>query len=317
MTTFTSRDFDNRQFYNNSNFQEFLTVIAKKPRGAVLEFSIKSHLLLGDGAAVPFVESPYVGGPFAATPKIIVMHFTYGGTASSSAHWFRSPDNPGSSAHIIVERDGSVIQCVPFNVVAWHAGKSKLQVGDSLLEGLNQYSIGIEMANWGYLQRTPAGWQSYTQQKIADPVLAAHPYGNPDGSTGPIGWESYPEVQVRAATAIARALVSAYAINMIVGHEDISRGRKWDPGPAFDLKRLRGAVFGGRAEMGSSSFRVTAKEGLNLRDGPSISAKVIKVLPFEARVDVLKRADNWSEVSVLNDTSAPALSGWVNSAYLS
>lgn len=140
-----------------------------------MEYSVRSHLLQLDGTPVPVVASPYVGGAFGSTPKIIVMHFTYGGSAASSAQWFKSADNPGSSAHVIVERDGSVIQCVPFNTVAWHAGRSTYKA----LTALNHHSLGIELANWGYLQKTPDGWQSYTQKKIADPVLAVHPYGNP------------------------------------------------------------------------------------------------------------------------------------------
>ena len=99
-------------------------------------FAIKNSVLERDGAAVEQMPSPYKGGAFAKPPKIVVMHFTGGGSARSSAEWFRSPQNPGSSAHVVIDRDGSVVQCVPFNRVAWHAGKSQWHG----LIGLNQYA---------------------------------------------------------------------------------------------------------------------------------------------------------------------------------
>ncbi len=116
------------------------------------------------------------------------MHYTSGGTALSSANWFRSPANPGSSAHLVIDRDGSVIQCVDLTRIAWHAGASAWKKRSNL----NRFAIGIELANWGALQRKGQGWASYTGVRIADPVLARHRNGNPDGSSGLIGWEGFP-----------------------------------------------------------------------------------------------------------------------------
>lgn len=203
-------------------------------------YSIAGGRLLADGRAVEMIPSPYVSGRFAAAPTILVMHFTYGASASSSAEWFRSSENKGSSAHVVIERDGATLQCVPFDVVAWHAGTSSWKGKTAL----NRSAVGIEMANWGYLERKGAGWASYTGVPIADPVIAVHRNGNPDGSRSPIGWEPYPEAQFAAAVAIARALVAAYGITEIVGHDDIAPDRKWDPGPAFDMERFRREVFG-------------------------------------------------------------------------
>lgn len=204
------------------------------------KYSIDGGRLLADGRAVEMIPSPYVSGRFAAPPPILVMHFTYGASARSSAEWFRAAENKGSSAHVVIERDGATLQCVPFDVVAWHAGGSSWKGKTNL----NRTSIGIEMANWGYLKRKGDGWASYTGAPIADPVIAVHRNGNPDGSRSPIGWEPYPEAQFAAAVAIARALVAAYGITEIVGHDDIAPDRKWDPGPAFDMARFRAAVFG-------------------------------------------------------------------------
>ncbi|MDC3359992.1 1,6-anhydro-N-acetylmuramyl-L-alanine amidase AmpD, partial [Gammaproteobacteria bacterium] len=45
------------------------------------------------------------------------------------------------SAHILIKRSGEVIQFVPFNMRAWHAGESSFKNKDNC----NDYSIGIEL----------------------------------------------------------------------------------------------------------------------------------------------------------------------------
>ena len=45
------------------------------------------------------------------------------------------------SSHLLIKRDGEIIQFVPFNLRAWHAGVSKH--GDRV--NCNDYSIGIEL----------------------------------------------------------------------------------------------------------------------------------------------------------------------------
>lgn len=273
---------------------------------------IADHRLTADGKPVLFIKSPSTGGTLPRDTAILVMHFTYGGTARSSAEWFRDPKNPGSSAHVVVDRDGSFVQCVPFDTVAWHAGKSRWKG----IIGLNNHALGIELANWGYLQRSVGGWQSYTGTKIAEPVMALHRNGNPHGETTPIGWEPYPDVQFRAAAALARTLIRVYALTEIVGHDDIAPGRKWDPGPAFDMARFRALVFGDRGQDGDTRLKVSALEGLNLRSGPGLDFEIRQVLPAGAIVEPLERQGNWTSVSVINDQGEPSRSGWAHGRFL-
>jgi N-acetylmuramoyl-L-alanine amidase len=277
-----------------------------------MSVTIKQHKLFVEDEAVKFVRSSFTGGAFAATPKILVMHFTYGATARSSAEWFRDPANPGSSAHIVVDRDGKILQCVDFKTVAWHAGKSRL--GD--LVGLNKFSFGIEMANWGYLRRSGDKWVSYAGTKVADPVLAVHKNGNPDGSRSAIGWEPYSEEQFLSAVDVARALVKTYGIKQIVGHEDIAPGRKWDPGPAFDMVRFKGRVFGDRENDGDGLWLVAVQSGLNLRSGPGTEFASLENLPKGTKVDMIEKNGHWASVSVMDKNGDPRATGWVHSRYL-
>jgi N-acetylmuramoyl-L-alanine amidase CwlA len=84
--------------------------------------------------------SPNHGGPLDG-PTLLVMHYTVSGAgAKGVADYFTSPA-ANASAHIVVGRDGDIRQVVPFNVKAWHAGKSVWR-GRS---NCNDYSIGIEI----------------------------------------------------------------------------------------------------------------------------------------------------------------------------
>jgi AmpD protein len=104
------------------------------------------------------------------------------------------------SAHLLVRRDGGVVQFVPFGARAWHAGVSAF-AGRSRC---NDFSIGIELEG--------ADDQPYTARQSA------------------------------RLAQLARLLMRAYpgiTRRRIVGHSDIAPGRKTDPGPAFDWRRLR------------------------------------------------------------------------------
>ncbi len=277
-----------------------------------MAFTITSHRLQIDGAPATVIKSRFTGGAFANTPKILVVHFTFGASGRSSANWFNDPNNPGSSAHVVIDRDGSIIQCVDFNTIAWHAGNSRLRG----MVGLNQFSFGMELANWGYLKRAGDGWTSHTGTRINDPFLAAHKAGNPDGSTTPIGWEPYPSEQIASAVALARALVTTYGVNEIVGHEDIAPGRKWDPGPAFDMAGFRARVFGDRADNGDIRMKVSVGEGLNLRSGAGTQFAVLELLPDGTIVEPIEVNGQWMSVSVLNANGEPRRTGWVHSRFL-
>jgi N-acetylmuramoyl-L-alanine amidase len=129
---------------------------------------------------------------------------------------------------------------VPFNMRAWHAGKSRwTDVEGRTYDNLNHHSIGIEIENWGALRKSRADWLSWSGEPVGGAVIEArHKYGKPDG-----GWEAFTDAQVSAAAEAAWAICAAYGIAEIVGHDDISPGRKSDPGPAWDMAGFRAAVF--------------------------------------------------------------------------
>lgn len=103
------------------------------------------------------------------------------------------------SSHVLIRRDGGVVQYVPFRKRAWHAGESCYQ-GRSCC---NDYSIGIELEGQDDEPYTP---QQYDQLVAMIQVLV----------------RTFPRI----------------SIERIRGHSDIAPGRKTDPGAAFDWLAL-------------------------------------------------------------------------------
>lgn len=277
-----------------------------------MTYSISQGRLSIDGQPVEQIISPNSGGKFGKKPKIVVIHFTAGGSARSSADWFRNPQNRNSSAHVVIERDGTIIQCVSLEKVAWHAGRSSWHG----LIGLNQHSIGIELANWGSLRSADGGWVTSSGKRIAEPFLGTHRNGNPDGSTRPIGWEPYPEEQVAAARHFVEALIATYGINEIVGHDDIAPVRKSDPGPAFNMARFRTNLLNPRNEDGDNTGRVASANGLNLRSGPGTHFPALAKLKDRTILELLGNDGTWLQVTSLDAAGRPDKTGWVHSHYV-
>lgn len=107
------------------------------------------------------------------------------------------------SAHLLIRRSGEVVQYVPFQRRAWHAGVSSWEGR----ERCNDFSIGIE------LEGTDHSPYESTQYAMLARVIVAL-------------CRSYPRLSPRR----------------LVGHSDVAPGRKSDPGAAFDWPRLRSLV---------------------------------------------------------------------------
>lgn len=275
-------------------------------------WTINNGVLHRNGSAVEQIKSSNSSGNFATPPKIVVMHYTAGASARSSAEWFRNPQNKSSSAHVVIERDGTIIQCVDFRKVAWHAGVSRWRD----IVGLNRHSIGIELANFGWLRQSGNQWVTFSGKPVANPFVGRHRNGNPDGSTRPIGWEPFPEEQFEAARGLVEALMAEYGISEIVGHDDIAPVRKSDPGPAFDMVRFRTCLLDPRKSNGDNIGVVSSPSGLNLRTGPGTTFAAVVTLKDKTKLQLLGQDGNWLEVTSLASNGNPDKTGWVHKAYV-
>lgn len=104
------------------------------------------------------------------------------------------------SAHCLIRRNGDIIQFVPFNCRAWHAGVSQFARRDKC----NDFSIGIELEGTDTLPYTQAQYASLTE--LSRVMMTCYPRIN---------------------------------VSRITGHEFIAPGRKTDPGLAFDWRMFK------------------------------------------------------------------------------
>ncbi len=268
---------------------------------------IQSHKLQGQN--ISFQQSPNSGKKFkTGSPDTLIIHYTGGRSLSSSVAWLSNP-SARASAHVIIGKNGDIVQLVNFDKVAWHAGRSEWE-GRS---GLNQYSIGIELDNAGRLEKRVDGYYTWFGKRIENSNVAILTHRH---ETIPSYWESYTEKQIDVAEQLSLLLCREYDIKEILGHEDVSPGRKVDPGPAFPLSRLRNMIL---AEDRSSndtpdknqnehSNGVVIASLLNMRDKPSsASGKVMMQLPMGTEVKVLEEKGQWCRVSS---------EGWVSKQWL-
>jgi N-acetylmuramoyl-L-alanine amidase len=184
---------------------------------------------------------PIPGGKAMPVRRLLVIHFTGGWTALATVKdYWMTPAAEGANAHLIIDRDGGVIQCRPFNTTAGHAGVSEWIDPKTKRRyvGMNSCSIGIELANSGDLGRKvyPKTMGKLAFQGI--PLLEArHKNGGPLTS-----WEKYPDAQLATCAVISRLLVAHYKLDDCRGHEDIAPARKNDPGPAFPMPQFRRSI---------------------------------------------------------------------------
>lgn len=172
------------------------------------------------------------GGSAMPVRRCVVIHYTAGATARSSVNFWKTKAAKGASAHVVIDRDGTIIQCRPFNRTAGHAGVSRWRDPKTgfLYDGLNACSIGIELANAGDNVKLSRKWSKLPL------VEATHRNGGPVKD-----WEDYPPAQLVAVTKLVQALVKRYRLDDITGHDCIAPERKADPGPAFPMEKLRQA----------------------------------------------------------------------------
>jgi len=157
--------------------------------------------------------------PANVSPDMIVLHGIslppgrYGGSEIEAlflneldwdAHpYFGEIRGTEVSAHLLLRRDGELVQFVPFSERAWHAGKSWFRDRAHC----NDFSIGIELEGDDDVPYDDRQYQ--VLPRVLHALMAV-----------------YPDITAR----------------QMAGHCDVSPGRKSDPGPAFDWLRLYDAL---------------------------------------------------------------------------
>ena len=174
---------------------------------------IVNHLI----SSAEFRESPNCSArPSGANVTLLVIHnislppgqfggiyisdFFQNKLDVSADQYFEEIKNLKVSSHLLIDRFGKVIQFVPFNKSAWHAGISFFKGK----KNCNDFSIGIEMEGTDSTEYTNEQYESLKELTLS--LMKA-----------------YPKIELES----------------IVGHSDIAPGRKTDPGEFFDWVRYK------------------------------------------------------------------------------
>jgi N-acetylmuramoyl-L-alanine amidase len=161
--------------------------------------------------------------------KFIVLHYT--GMKSFDEAMHKMCDEKAEvSAHYCVNEDGKIYRLVEDKNKAWHAGKS-FWAG---YEGLNEYSIGIEIINPGH----------------------------------EFGYREFPQEQISSVMDLVHQLKYDHRINKenIVAHSDIAPLRKEDPGELFPWKFLADNQIGIYHDIDISSGEYVKGDKFQLGD---------------------------------------------------
>jgi len=269
---------------------------------------IENNKLVGDN--VDYVAANSYGKDTTMIPDTIIIHYTAGDNGKVAVKYF-AMSTTKTSAHLVVNEDGNITQMVPFDKKAYHAGTSTYDGRSSF----NNFSIGIEISNPGYLTKNTKGegyvnWIEATKanpKPVADNMVFEGAHRN--SVTKNKYWQKYTDEQIAAVEEICKAIAATYDIKYILGHEEIAVGRKTDPGPAFPLDELRTKIFNAAPKTVTELFResivptniikqgvVTASK-LNFRNGTSTEAeKLTDPILKDTIVSIIGEEGDWYKV---------------------
>ena len=281
-----------------------------------MSYKIAKHILSGDNVEYRATRGKDSGAYADGLPDTIVIHYTAGSSLESSVSTLQDP-KVKASAHLVVGRDSRIVQLIPFNKIAWHAGESEW--GNRTW--LNKYSIGIEIDNAGRLSKVGDKYQTWWGGFIDRDQVFEGVHRN---ETQPAYWHAFTEQQITAVIGICRILGEKYNITTIVGHEEISPGRKSDPGPAFPLDKLRQLLLEGRDDPEeeetvlpaepvvhpSTTIGMVTANSLNFRSAPSLNADTRGApLQKDTKIEIVDEQSGWYKVKV-------SKIGWVKKEYV-
>lgn len=141
-------------------------------------------------------------------PDMILMHYTGMQTGEAALQRLTIAASK-VSAHYVVFEDGRIVQCVPEEGRAWHAGLASW-AGDT---DINSCSIGIEVVNPGH----------------------------------EFGYRNFPLRQIAAVISLCKSIVTRrgpISADRILAHSDVAPSRKQDPGEKFPWELLSESGIG-------------------------------------------------------------------------
>ncbi|MBN2892893.1 MAG: N-acetylmuramoyl-L-alanine amidase [Bacteroidales bacterium] len=278
---------------------------------------IKKNKLVGDN--VSYAPTTKTSGKYGeGAPDTIIIHYTGGNNLKAAVNWLNKK-GVQASAHMVVGREGEVVQMADLNEITWHAGTSGYQFPDETRTTFNKYSIGIEIANDGYLSKIDTKYINSFKKEVAKEFVFEGEHRNYPRVRAKY-WHTYTDEQIKAVYEICAAIIKEYpTIKYILGHEEIAPTRKSDPGPAFPLDDLRKKMkvwiptkpepekIREKLPLGTVGIATTV---INFRSGPATTYDTIaETVQKDEKVLVLSKIDKWYEVE-------QDIEGWVSKKFI-
>ncbi len=178
----------------------------------VLNVKIQNHKIIGAkwSPSINYNDRPCVDIDLLVIHNISLPPNQFGGSyiedffcnqLDCNEHpYFQQIKDLKVSAHLLIRRDGEVVQFVAFNKRAWHAGRSEFK-GEV---ECNDFSIGIELEGGDDIPFEEIQYGTLAQ--VTEAIMQA-----------------YPKI----------------GVDRIVGHSDIAPGRKTDPGRCFNWQKYK------------------------------------------------------------------------------
>lgn len=182
----------------------------------------------------------------------------YAENLAKSIQTYDKTKDRAASWHVLVAKDGRLLQSAPFNVGTWHVGRPG-RIGDpsKLFGNINRATIGVELENAGRLEKVGDRyycWPFWLDPDAAPEVRQPDPKLEipPERAVVHEGafFDSFPEAQEHAAARLLQTLVVRFRWRRSVcryGHFQFDSPRKEDPGPFWMnvvLPRVLDRVFG-------------------------------------------------------------------------
>lgn len=266
--------------------------------------------------------------------KYIVVHYTAGSSYENDVKTLSTSTSSQVSCHIVISREGKITQIGNFDDRQWHAGQSEWKGTKSL----NAHSIGIELTNPGFLTPTadPDIYTAHFGKNYSlskDKLVLAK---NKNVGSATYGWLPYTPEQIAALELVVSTLNSTYrSIEEVVGHEQISPGRKVDPGIGIILSHELLNKLNGKGSGEASNApeppkntihvdvgnlppdaakevvdkakpvddgikwvkrRVIAQNGLRIRATRSTSGTILGSLPYNTKIETLWQPSGWLQL---------------------
>lgn len=179
-------------------------------------------------ASIVDIEMPTHGYYSDHYPKGAVVHYSAGLQGKGNIAYGAKM----GFAYFVIDRAGTIYQSVPLNRWGSHAGKSSWE---GMEGGVSRHLVGIEIDSYGILSTSKGLFSAWSGQTVHEKEARKIDKDEDNIKAG-----VYHAYTVEQETALTRLLLwlklnnpDHFDLDLVLGHDEVSPGRKTDPGGAL------------------------------------------------------------------------------------